>query len=197
MKKATKKRWLSALLVAIMTAGSLAACGGEPASTESSGAAESKVEESSQAPEESAPEESGEESGEEAGGEAEAPAEGGAGTAEALLMEPYPEPVDIHIVLQYRESENPDTPADVTPETSTAVKLLLGKKGYGYREFRREKGGFPGEFIYLCRIIPASLREKEKYGEIPGTYRTVDVGVCGRFCSEGAEEYEYTELSAG
>jgi len=27
-------------------------------------------------------------------------------------------------VLQYRESENPDTPADVTPETSTAVKLL-------------------------------------------------------------------------
>lgn len=120
MKKTTKKRWLSALLVAIMTAASLAACGGEPASTESSGAAESKTEESSQAPEESAPEESGEE----AGGEAEAPAEGGAGTAEALLLEPYPEPVDIHIVLQYRESENPDTPADVTPETSTAVKLL-------------------------------------------------------------------------
>lgn len=120
MKKSTKKRWLSAPLVAIMTAASLAACGGEPASTESSGAAESKTEESSQAPEESAPEESGEE----AGGEAEAPAEGGAGTAEALLLEPYPEPVDIHIVLQYRESENPDTPADVTPETSTAVKLL-------------------------------------------------------------------------
>ena len=46
MKKSTKKRWLSALLVAIMTAASLAACGGEPASTESSGAAESKTEES-------------------------------------------------------------------------------------------------------------------------------------------------------
>lgn len=45
-------------------------------------------------------------------------------TAEELLMEPYDEPVDVHIVLQYRESENPNTPADCTPETSTAVKKL-------------------------------------------------------------------------
>lgn len=45
-------------------------------------------------------------------------------TAEELLMEPYEETVDIHVVLQYRESENPNTPPDVTPETSTAVKLL-------------------------------------------------------------------------
>lgn len=47
-----------------------------------------------------------------------------AGTPEALLLEPYAEPVDIHVVLQYRESEDPETPSDVTPETSTAVKLL-------------------------------------------------------------------------
>ena len=43
---------------------------------------------------------------------------------EELLLEPYDEPVDIHIVLQYRESEDPNTPSDCTPETSTAVKLL-------------------------------------------------------------------------
>nr|WP_296466775.1 extracellular solute-binding protein [uncultured Acetatifactor sp.] len=122
MKKATKKRWLSALLVAIMTAGSLAACGGESAATQDSKTGESKAEESSETPAESAPEES--DAAGEAEGEAEAPADGGAKTAEELLLEPYPEPVDIHIVLQYRESENPDTPTDVTPETSTAVKLL-------------------------------------------------------------------------
>ena len=122
MKKATKKRWLSALLVAIMTAGSLAACGGEPAATQDSKTGESKAEESSETPADSAPEES--DAAGEAEGEAEAPADGGAKTAEELLLEPYPEPVDIHIVLQYRESENPDTPTDVTPETSTAVKLL-------------------------------------------------------------------------
>lgn len=41
-----------------------------------------------------------------------------------LLMEPYEETVDIHVVLQYRESEDPLTPTDCTPETSTAVKRL-------------------------------------------------------------------------
>lgn len=45
-------------------------------------------------------------------------------TPEELLMEPYEEPVDVHVVLQYRESEDPLTPSDCTPETSTAVKLL-------------------------------------------------------------------------
>ena len=44
--------------------------------------------------------------------------------AEEKLLEPYDEPVDIHIVLAYRESEDPLTPEDCTPETSTAVKLL-------------------------------------------------------------------------
>ncbi|WP_300773741.1 extracellular solute-binding protein [uncultured Acetatifactor sp.] len=121
MKKSTKKRWISAVLVAIMTAGSLAACGGEPASTDSS-APEGKTEESSETPAESDSEEADE--GGEAEGEAEAPAGDGAKTAEELLLEPYPEPVDIHVVLQYRESENPDTPTDATPENSTAVKLL-------------------------------------------------------------------------
>lgn len=45
-------------------------------------------------------------------------------SAEELLTEPYAEPVDVHVVLQYRDSEDPKTPADCTPETSTAVKLL-------------------------------------------------------------------------
>ena len=45
-------------------------------------------------------------------------------TAEELLTEKYDKPVDVHVVLQYRESENPNTPKDVTPETSTAVKKL-------------------------------------------------------------------------
>lgn len=45
-------------------------------------------------------------------------------TAEELLTEKYDKPVDVHVVLQYRESENPNTPKDVTPEMSTAVKKL-------------------------------------------------------------------------
>lgn len=45
-------------------------------------------------------------------------------SVEDLLLEPYEEPVDIHVVLQYRESEDPLTPTDCTPETSTAVKKL-------------------------------------------------------------------------
>lgn len=45
-------------------------------------------------------------------------------TPQELLMEPYEEPVDIHLVLSYRESEDPNTPADCTPETSTIVKRL-------------------------------------------------------------------------
>lgn len=120
MKKRTVKRLLSSALVAIMTASMLAGCGGEPASTGDGGAAESKAEESSRAPAESSEETPSD------SGEAEAPAESGeeAQGAEALLLEPYEEPVEIHVVLQYRESEDPETPTDVTPETSTAVKLL-------------------------------------------------------------------------
>ena len=45
-------------------------------------------------------------------------------SVEDLLLEPYEETVDIHVVLQYRESEDPLTPTDCTPETSTAVKKL-------------------------------------------------------------------------
>lgn len=40
------------------------------------------------------------------------------------LLEPYEEPVEIHIVLQYRESEDPLTAEDCTPQTSTAVTKL-------------------------------------------------------------------------
>jgi putative aldouronate transport system substrate-binding protein len=43
-------------------------------------------------------------------------------TPDELLHEKYPEPVKIRIVLGYRDSENPDTPDSVTPETATAVK---------------------------------------------------------------------------
>ena len=93
-----RKKWLAAFMAAAMTAGTLAGCGQEaaPAAKDDQPAAESGT------------------AGEEAS----------AKTVEELLLEPYEEPVDIHVVLQYRESEDPDTPEDVTPETSTAVKLL-------------------------------------------------------------------------
>lgn len=114
MRKATKKVRILALLMAIMMV--LAACGKQSADTGSKGNEGGKTEASSNESADSG-EEAGQETGEDAGNS-------GAKTPEELLMEPYPEPVDIHVVLQYRESENPDTPADVTPETSTAVKLL-------------------------------------------------------------------------
>lgn len=114
MKKATNKRWLSAFLAVIMTAGTLAGCGKAPADAgkaEGTGNAGTTKEDQAQVSEDSAKEntEGGENTGK---------------TPEELLLEPYPETVDIHVVLQYRESENPDTPNDVTPETSTVVKLL-------------------------------------------------------------------------
>jgi len=117
MKKDMKKRLFSAFLVAIMMTVSLAACGssGDGGNAGSTGSTESKQEESSK-PAESTQEESGQEDSE--GGDT------AAKTPEELLLEPYEEPVDIHVVLQYRESEDPETPADATPETSTAVKLL-------------------------------------------------------------------------
>lgn len=43
-------------------------------------------------------------------------------TPDELLLEKYNEPVKLKIVLGYRDSENPDTPDSVTPETATAVK---------------------------------------------------------------------------
>lgn len=55
-----------------------------------------------------------------------APTEG-TKTAEELIVEPYEETVTINCVLGYRDSENADTPDDVTPETQTAVKLLKDK----------------------------------------------------------------------
>lgn len=45
-------------------------------------------------------------------------------TADELLVEKYEEPVKIRVVLGHRDSENPDTPASVTPQTQTAVKKL-------------------------------------------------------------------------
>lgn len=99
-----KKKWLAAFMAAAMTAGALAGCGQEaaPAAKDDQSAAESS------------------DKAEEGGAGEDASAK----TVEELLLEPYEEPVDIHVVLQYRESEDPETPEDVTPETSTAVKLL-------------------------------------------------------------------------
>lgn len=114
MKKRTVKRLFSGALVAIMTAGVLTACGGDPAPGGDSAGADNKSQEQSSEGAGGASSDGGEAAG---GGEE-------AKTPQELLEEPYAEPVDIHVVLQYRESENPDTPADVTPETSTAVKLL-------------------------------------------------------------------------
>lgn len=48
-------------------------------------------------------------------------------SADELLMEKYPEPVKLRVVLGYRDSENPDTPDSVTPETQTAIKLMKEK----------------------------------------------------------------------
>ncbi len=45
-------------------------------------------------------------------------------TADELLVEKYAEPVKVHIPLGYKNSENPDTPDSVTPETQTAIKML-------------------------------------------------------------------------
>lgn len=42
-------------------------------------------------------------------------------TTDELLHEKYEEPVTVNIVLGYRDSENPETPDSVTPETATAV----------------------------------------------------------------------------
>ena len=113
MKKDMKKRWFSAFLVAIMTTVSLAACGGsgDTGNTENANSSKEETSESSAATQE------------DTNTDADS-SDAAAKTPEELLLEPYAEPVDIHVVLQYRESEDPDTPTDVTPETSTAVKLL-------------------------------------------------------------------------
>lgn len=42
-------------------------------------------------------------------------------TVDELLHEKYEEPVTVNIVLGYRDSEDPETPDSVTPETATAV----------------------------------------------------------------------------
>ena len=47
-----------------------------------------------------------------------------AATNAERLKEKYPNPVTITTVLGYRESENPDTPANVTPETQPRIKAL-------------------------------------------------------------------------
>lgn len=54
-------------------------------------------------------------------GSADSTAAGSDGEPADLIHEKYEEPVDVHIVLGYRESENPNTPDSVTPETQTAV----------------------------------------------------------------------------
>lgn len=106
-----KKKLIAVLLSAAMVAGCLAGCGDSKSASSGGGAsagADAASTEASGANDTAAPADSGE----------------SAKSAEELLLEPYEEPVDIHIVLQYRESEDPKTPTDCTPETSTAVKLL-------------------------------------------------------------------------
>lgn len=92
-----RRKWIALLLASTMAAGTLAGCGGD---TKEETAAGNETDQAS-----------------------ETEADDGK-TAEEKLLEPYDEPVDIHVVLQYRESEDPLTPEDCTPETSTAVKLL-------------------------------------------------------------------------
>ncbi len=103
-----KKKLIAVLLTAAMAVGCLAGCGNSK--TTSGGAdTDSKTADTEAAADTGAAQtDSGEQ----------------AKSVEELLLEPYEEPVDIHIVLQYRESEDPNTPSDCTPETSTAVKLL-------------------------------------------------------------------------
>ena len=103
-----KKKLIAVLLTAAMAVGCLAGCGNSK--TTSGGAdTDSKTADTEAAADTgTAQTDSGEQ----------------AKSVEELLLEPYDEPVDIHIVLQYRESEDPNTPSDCTPETSTAVKLL-------------------------------------------------------------------------
>ncbi|MDR0554621.1 MAG: hypothetical protein LBG76_07475, partial [Treponema sp.] len=48
-------------------------------------------------------------------------------TADELLVQPYSTPVRIHVVLGYRESEDPLTPKDLTPAASYAVKAAKEK----------------------------------------------------------------------
>lgn len=107
-----KKKLIAVLLSAAMITGCLAGCGDSKTASSggsaSSGSDAAGTEAAADANDTTAAEKSGE----------------SAKSAEELLLEPYDEPVDIHIVLQYRESEDPNTPSDCTPETSTAVKLL-------------------------------------------------------------------------
>lgn len=111
-----KKRLLAVVLCTAMIVGCLAGCGGggDTKGGAQSGSGEESTDAGTQA------EDTGDE-GANASGES-ASADGK--TVQEKLLEPYEEPVDIHIVLAYRESEDPLTPDDCTPETSTAVKLL-------------------------------------------------------------------------
>lgn len=96
-----KKKVLSIILSAVLCAGVFAGCtsnGGTSTGTTSGGT-----------------DSSGTASGTTSGGTA-------SKTVDELLTEKYAEPVTVNIVLGYRDSENPDTPDSITPETSTAVK---------------------------------------------------------------------------
>ena len=89
------KRTLSMILAGVLCASALAGCGGNGSTS-------------------STP----------SGGTASTPASTGdtQKTTDELLHEKYDEPVTINIVLGYRDSEDPETPDSVTPETATAVK---------------------------------------------------------------------------
>jgi ABC-type glycerol-3-phosphate transport system substrate-binding protein len=45
-------------------------------------------------------------------------------TPDELLVQPYEKPVTIHTVLSYRESEDPRTPKNLTPETASAIRFF-------------------------------------------------------------------------
>ncbi|MGI5857096.1 MAG: hypothetical protein ACOX64_11635 [Candidatus Merdivicinus sp.] len=90
------KKTIAMILSAMLCLSAMAGCGERKSPQENSGSSGSKASQTS-------------------GGETQK-------TADELLHEKYEEPVTINVVLGYRDSENPETPDSVTPETATAVK---------------------------------------------------------------------------
>jgi ABC-type glycerol-3-phosphate transport system substrate-binding protein len=88
------KKAIAMILAALLCVTLLAGCGGKPSDTGSAGT------------------KTGDSTGSSGLGK----------STEDLLHEKYENPVKLKVVLGYRDSEDPETPDSVTPETATAVK---------------------------------------------------------------------------